>query len=129
MPLEAYRERVDQFCAELKAVAPAPGFSEVMLPGRAGVAHRRAPRPGRVSAPRRPGRAAPASGRGSEGAVSSSLSYPEPKLRPESRRRPRDFNRRGYRPNPRSHRNQQQFGLKPVDARPPISEVARDESS
>jgi ureidoglycolate dehydrogenase (NAD+) len=33
MPIESYRERVDQFCAELKAVPPAPGFSEVMLPG------------------------------------------------------------------------------------------------
>ncbi|MCL5099203.1 MAG: Ldh family oxidoreductase, partial [Candidatus Omnitrophica bacterium] len=33
IPIDLYRQQVDQFCAELKAVPPAPGFSEVMLPG------------------------------------------------------------------------------------------------
>lgn len=31
--LDAYRRRVDEFCAALKGVAPADGFAEVLLPG------------------------------------------------------------------------------------------------
>lgn len=33
VPLPEYRRRVDEFCAALKAVPPAEGFTEVMLPG------------------------------------------------------------------------------------------------
>ena len=40
MPLETYLERMDAFCAELRASALAPGFTEILLPGE--LEHRRA---------------------------------------------------------------------------------------
>jgi LDH2 family malate/lactate/ureidoglycolate dehydrogenase len=40
LPYEDYLARMDQFCAELKASALAPGFDEILLPGE--LEHRRA---------------------------------------------------------------------------------------
>jgi LDH2 family malate/lactate/ureidoglycolate dehydrogenase len=40
LPYQEYLERVDRFCAELKASALAPGFTEILLPGE--LEHRRA---------------------------------------------------------------------------------------
>jgi LDH2 family malate/lactate/ureidoglycolate dehydrogenase len=39
MPFDTYLERMDQFCAELKASELAPGFDEILLPGE--LEHRR----------------------------------------------------------------------------------------
>lgn len=39
MPYDAYFERMDQFCSEIKASALAPGFHEILLPGE--LEHRR----------------------------------------------------------------------------------------
>ena len=44
LPYDDYLERIDRFCAELKASALAPGFDEILLPGRVGAPPRhRAP--------------------------------------------------------------------------------------
>lgn len=40
LPYEDYLERIDRFCAELKASVLAPGFGEILLPGE--LEHRRA---------------------------------------------------------------------------------------
>lgn len=40
LPYDAYLERIDRFCSELKASALAPGFEEIFLPGE--LEHRRA---------------------------------------------------------------------------------------
>ena len=40
LPYDDYLERIDRFCAELKASALAPGFEEILLPGE--LEHRRA---------------------------------------------------------------------------------------
>ena len=40
LPYDDYLERIDRFCAELKASALAPGFDEILLPGE--LEHRRA---------------------------------------------------------------------------------------